>query len=490
MLQVISYLERIEPAYLDLAKQIEELPNRDGEIKRSAGKKLPEVARSIKHHILKALPPLLENSRVSTSISLDKNHYALNFHANFNQFAYNTHIERAFYKLVDAEYLSVTTKGWMDRTNQKSDNTKYRLTAKCRDWLIAQLQGTGFDSELYTLVADPALLPNRPNLRAQVRSKDIFDAQVKTTQRLPIERDEQSDSMDAQLKRINDLLANSWIDLDITEVQRQELNQRLKKRKKKDKPNFISYNQRTLYRVFNDSKLKTNGRFYGGWWQSIPNKPTEGTQFRRHIVIDGKPTVEVDYSGLHPAVLYAKQGLELTKDPYTPILGRKYRDISKRIFNALINSKTDMKSAPRKLRFKYDDQKLTWLQIKKKIYDQHPDIRHHFCSDAGMWLMKEDSELAGEVMTHFASIGVVCLPVHDSFLVHHGYEDELRSKMLECFEKRYGVLPKLKFDEPVFYRDQSACSEHSTVDEILEKFEHPQDQRLVMHRHLCQSKQC
>jgi len=486
---VISYLELMEPAYLDLAKQIEKIPNRDGKIKRSAGDKLPEVARSIKHHMLKALPPLLENSRTSTSISLDKNHYSLSFHANFNRFAYNTHIERAFKKLVDAGYISVTTKGWMNRTIQKSNNTKYRLTAKCRDWLIAQLEDIGFDSELYTLVADPALVPHRPNLRAQVRSKAIFDTQVKTTQRLPIERDEQSDLMDAQLTRINGLLAKSWIDLDITEVQRQELDQRLKNRRKKDQTDFISYNKRTLYRVFNDSELQTNGRFYGGWWQSIPNKHTEGTQFRRHIVIDGKPTVEVDYSGLHPAILYAKQGLELNTDPYTPILGRKYRDISKRIFNALINSKTDMKSAPRKLRFKYDDQQLSWLQIKKKIYDNHPDIRNHFCSGAGMWLMKEDSELASQVMDHFASIGVVCLPVHDSFLVHHGYEEELKSKMLECFERRYGVRPKLKFEEPVFSRYEGACSEHPTFDEILDKLEHPQDRRLEMHRHLHRSEQ-
>lgn len=34
--------------------------------------------------------------------------------------------------------------------------------------------------------------------------------------------------------------------------------------------------------------------------------------------------------------------------------------------------------------------------------------------------------------------GAVVLPVHDSFIVHHGYEDELRSMMIEEFKKLFG----------------------------------------------------
>ena len=46
-----SYLKRIEPAFLELAKYIETVPDEKGEVKRSAGTRLPDVARSIRHHV-------------------------------------------------------------------------------------------------------------------------------------------------------------------------------------------------------------------------------------------------------------------------------------------------------------------------------------------------------------------------------------------------------------------------------------------------------
>ena len=48
-----------------------------------------------------------------------------------------------------------------------------------------------------------------------------------------------------------------------------------------------------------------DGRFYQGWWQHVPSDT------RRHILIDGKKPLEIDYSGMCMRLLYASEGVEL-----------------------------------------------------------------------------------------------------------------------------------------------------------------------------------
>lgn len=48
-----------------------------------------------------------------------------------------------------------------------------------------------------------------------------------------------------------------------------------------------------------------DGRFYQGWWQHVPSDT------RRHILIDGKKPLEIDYSGMSMRLLYASEGVEL-----------------------------------------------------------------------------------------------------------------------------------------------------------------------------------
>jgi hypothetical protein len=58
-----------------------------------------------------------------------------------------------------------------------------------------------------------------------------------------------------------------------------------------------------------------NGRFYGGFWQQIRE------DLRKKIYINDNPTVEVDYKGLHAAILSARQGVFDSSDRYD--LGRQ-----------------------------------------------------------------------------------------------------------------------------------------------------------------------
>jgi len=66
----------------------------------------------------------------------------------------------------------------------------------------------------------------------------------------------------------------------------------------------LNFNHVCLRRVFSRGSMERGGRFYGGWWQFIPS------EFREFITINGQPTVEIDFSELHPRLLYLEQGLE------------------------------------------------------------------------------------------------------------------------------------------------------------------------------------
>jgi len=103
-----SYLAKLTPYYLQLAEEIGQVPDSDGVVKRSAGKLLPDVAKSIEHFVIEALPPLIEGRMLTTGVSLDKNHYNSTNPYNIEGFKYNTHILRAFaYDRLSFRYLQV-----------------------------------------------------------------------------------------------------------------------------------------------------------------------------------------------------------------------------------------------------------------------------------------------------------------------------------------------------------------------------------------------
>ncbi|MEQ3669615.1 MAG: hypothetical protein ABNH14_01035, partial [Pseudophaeobacter sp.] len=68
------------------------------------------------------------------------------------------------------------------------------------------------------------------------------------------------------------------------------------------------------------SDWNLNGRFYGGWWQSL------NSDWRSRIFINDTPVVEVDFRGLHVSLLSLEAGVELVGDPY---------DVSERLLGGI-----------------------------------------------------------------------------------------------------------------------------------------------------------
>jgi hypothetical protein len=194
--------------------------------------------------------------------------------------------------------------------------------------------------------------------------------------------------------------------------------------------------RRSLYRVFNDPDLQTGGRFYGGWWQNVPR------EYRPYLLVNGKRMVEYDYSNQHPSILYAQAGLERPADCYRDVIKIKdlpggrlpegktaedLRDMIKASFNAMLNAKKPLRSPPRDVRPKAFG--LKWRDVSEAIMAFHAPIAQHFYTGVGLPLQRIDSDIAEKVMLAFIGMNAPILPLHDSFLVHNGYESELPTVM-------------------------------------------------------------
>lgn len=242
---------------------------------------------------------------------------------------------------------------------------------------------------------------------------------------------------------INDMLESHWADLALTDEQLCDELAMLGNGRDDEASQSFDFAARTVYRVFNNSDWMQGGRFYGAWWMACPSR------LRRHILIDGKRTTEVDYAGLHAAMLYAEAGLTIPSDPYERCLtkagNKEERKLVKTTFNALLNAG----NVAGINEIDGYDAKLTgqeWGDFKRFIVSSFPEFKEHFGSGVGLKLQRKDSDLAEAVMLKFAAMDYACLPVHDSFVVHHGMQDVLTDTMKAAFEDMFGVVSETNFD--------------------------------------------
>ncbi len=101
------------------------------------------------------------------------------------------------------------------------------------------------------------------------------------------------------LNKYNDLLAQNHIDISSLDKPH------IERKTKDDKIQRVSIGRGNQFakRVFSRSSWDLNGRFYGGWWQQV------NSTYRKDIMINGSPTVEIDYKGMHVAILALEQGV-------------------------------------------------------------------------------------------------------------------------------------------------------------------------------------
>lgn len=195
---------------------------------------------------------------------------------------------------------------------------------------------------------------------------------------------------------------------------------------------LLSITQTAMHRVFNGG-WTLGGRFYGAFWMNMPSDD------RRHILIDGSETVEVDYDQLHARIIYAWAKKKLVGDAY--LIDGFERKIAKRAFFIIINAPTYLsaKGAVAKYLTKKNMNPKLAGKLIAAIKERHKPVAKHFHSGLGLQLQNLDSEMAEYVLRVMTvQKGIPCLPIHDSFIVPAGQVKNLMRTMKAAYERFVG----------------------------------------------------
>ena len=207
-----------------------------------------------------------------------------------------------------------------------------------------------------------------------------------------------------------------------------------------------------LVAIFNNSDWGQGGRLYASDGFLGVNYQGLNAETRSTVEIFNQPTVERDFSGLHVFMLYAREHIQYTDDPYA-VIEEELRPLAKAAMMRLLNANS-RKAAIQSLKKNYEElkgaielsqYKLKLLQAYEKceniefiitrLETMHRPISKYFYLGIGLRLQSVDSEMALEIVSYFTNKGIVVLPIHDSFIVQSKYENELILKMKEVYSR-------------------------------------------------------
>ena len=302
-----------------------------------------------------------------------------------------------------------------------------------------------------------------------------YDESARRGYRIPEPENDTVRQMRSELNRINRFLGKQFIGLMVRNETFETIARRLGQWRTKDnqhiKPTMIDCQSVFLRRIFNRSSLKYGGRLYGGWWQSIPK------EWRVHITINGLATCEVDFSALHPTLLYHREGIELPGgdlyDLDLPIRGcdsspehrLERRAIVKSFVNAKLNDERD------EHQLSAEDQAMLGLstaQLVRLLKEKMPPVTKYFGTKVGLELQRIDSDIAAAVLTRLLQKNIVCIAIHDSFIVDIRYRSELQQAMINAYLDNVGQA--INFKAKMLF-DNDATGHRITQPEFCMQFD-------------------
>jgi hypothetical protein len=438
-----------------------------------SAKRTAPLRRAVALLVLNFLRLRYSDPRRLLAVSLNRNFYSgrtVGFRA----------MRGALEVLEGAGLAEMVAKGYFDRAEMKGRVARWQGTMR----LFELAAEAGIRSTMIQSRGPERLIELRPPKKKPIRKKKAPQLGPQSQLKLQATRTRsglchwprkyrlEKKQMEQNLRTINHALKGTFIALNVTDDELETIQEQLGK--KHEEAKYIDFFDKSLYRIFNDGDPQSGGRFYGGFWQAVPRKYRE----RIWIAAPGRypaHTIELDFSHLHPQMLYAQAGAPLRRDPYELYndsdTNEAARPVVKRLFLAMINagSKDAALKAIRDIYLKADiakwrrehpgetrpqtviDQMLpkgcpSLASLIEEIEAHNAAIMGKFYDPSiGKQLMFLDSQIAEAVMLRMVNeVGTVVLPIHDSFIVRKGYDSDLNRIMEQEFHRLFGNPIKTK----------------------------------------------
>lgn len=383
---------------------------------------------------------------------------AVPHHPNAYKLRDENKIDQIGYKVLISVIDAMVSLGWADRKMgfRTSDDSGETTELKPSGVLLEKFKKVGIAWQEMDLISEVIVRRN-------------YDEKTKKKYKQAIPKSDTVRRMAANLRKINKFLSRQAICLLLSNESFERLGGEMTFGQKKTLydfkyqgkyPRYLDLTMVQLRRIFSRDSMQLGGRFYGGWWQFIPKS------YRVHITINYLPTVEVDYSGLHPYMMYHLEKLDPPEGDMYDIgiwKSSKERDLKrpivKEFFNAIVNDE-------------YGEYKMTKHQksilglsnkeLRDKLSKKHHLIAHRFNSGYGLTLQYEDSKIAERVMLGLLKQGIACLPMHDSFIVQVTERKKVEASMNQAYKDRFGVEIDLK--SSFLFDGDDACNRKHSVE--------------------------
>jgi hypothetical protein len=251
-------------------------------------------------------------------------------------------------------------------------------------------------------------------------------------------------------------------------------------------------------RIFNDGRLDSGGRVYGGWQGRKADE-------RLSFTIDGEPVAEIDIKASYLFLASRLSGYTepLSSDPYSNIKfvqkEPRLRGLAKRLVSTMLSKSNALTKFPQGDKKNENGKVISvkeqfGLPKKAKVADYTSDILrtfpflHQVKGRAGE-LMYWESELVLECMDRLlgADRPVVTYPVHDCLICKRSDEPQVVEMLQTVMLSKLGAAPTLDAEsldrtEPTIYPGSHPSSQKGTVQdwfmEVEEDFDLIEDDPL------------
>lgn len=191
----------------------------------------------------------------------------------------------------------------------------------------------------------------------------------------------------------------------------------------------------TYKRVFHDNLLQS-GRYY-----SNNSFQTIEKEHRDYICINDMPTVELDFSAMHPRILYTMENIKLDKNFQPYYVSGVDKKISKMCLLTMLFS-SDRLAA---MRASFNTLKVIgteWEDVERAFTEiennNQPILKHFYQRELWKTLQYIDGCVASNVIALCMDRNIVTLPYHDSFRVEEDYGEILCGIMHEAWKNVLG----------------------------------------------------